>query len=143
MIHETAILHHSVRTGKNVSIGAYTVIEEGVIIGDNVTIQGAVRIGKHCTIGNDCIIKWASILTQRVVLEPRVFFGVRSTVLGSDSDRIDTHGTIIGADCYIGGHSIIFPCASITAGCIIGAGSIIRNPLQRQGTYVGLSKLVQ
>lgn len=143
MIHESAIIHESVVIGSNVSIGAYTVIEEYVTIKDNVSIQGAVRIGKNCIINNDCVIKWGAILTQFVVLEQGVFFGTRATVLGSDSDRVEEHGTTIGKGCYIGALSIIFPKASIVDGSVIGAGSIIRNPIQAKGTYVGLSRLVE
>ena len=142
-IHKTALIHDTVQTGKNISIGVYSVVEEGTIIGDNVSIQGHVRIGKNCVINNGCVIKWGSILTQQVELMQGVFFGTQAVCLGSDSDRIESHGTIIGEGSYIGARAIIFPKVSIVDGVVIGAGSIIRHSIQAKGTYVGLSRRVE
>jgi len=73
-IHPTAIIHPSVRLGREVSIGAYVVIQPEVVIGDgvcihpNVVIYPDVVIGDrtvlhaHCVIheqtqiGRDCVI---------------------------------------------------------------------------------------
>ena len=51
MIHPTAIIHPEAKLGAGVSVGAYSVIEAGVEIGDNtrigphVVITGRTRIG--------------------------------------------------------------------------------------------------
>lgn len=139
MIHETAIVDATI--GKNVSIGPFTVIEEGTIIEDNVTIQGHVRIGKNCHIEKGCTIKWGAILTENVNLQQDVFFGTQAVTLGSDVG-ITKHGTIIGKGCYIGARAIIFPKVSIINETIIGAGAIIRFPIQAKGTYVGLQRKI-
>lgn len=113
-------------------------IEAGTTIGDNVVIQGQVRIGENCTIEDDCVLKWGAILTKEVHLESNVFFGVRSTCLGSDSDRVDNHGTIIGENAYIGGHSVIFPNIVIEDNVIVGAMSLVNKHLTKDGeTYFG------
>ena len=143
MIDKTAIINHPCRIGNNVSIGPFSVIETGVIIEDNVSIQGNVRIGKDCHIEKDCVIKWGAILTQKVNLQQGVFFGTQAVCLGSDSDRIEVHGTIIGKHCDIGAGAIIFPAVSIIDGTTIGAGTIIREPIQAKGTYVGLQRQVK
>ena len=64
-IHPTAIVHETTVLGKNVSIGAYSIIYAGVTLGDDteimnhVTIHGVTHIGKgnrfypYCAIGLD------------------------------------------------------------------------------------------
>ncbi|WP_416674612.1 UDP-3-O-(3-hydroxymyristoyl)glucosamine N-acyltransferase [Egbenema bharatensis] len=79
-IHPTAIIHPSVQIGNEVSIGAYAVIHEDVVLGDgaciypHVVIYPAVRIGDHtilhanCTIhertqiGADCVIHSGAVI---------------------------------------------------------------------------------
>lgn len=56
IISEKADIHPSVSLGKNVSIGAFTVVEEGAIIGDNCTLFGQVFVGKNAVIGDNSII---------------------------------------------------------------------------------------
>ncbi len=60
-IHPTAIIADNVIFGKNISIGAYSIIKEGVIIGDNTIIESHCtiehsKIGQNCYIGSNCII---------------------------------------------------------------------------------------
>ena len=71
-----------------------------------------------------------------------VFFGTQAVTLGSDSDRIEEHGTIIGKNCYIGARAILFPKVSIVNDTVIGAGAIIRHPIEAKGTYVDLSRRI-
>jgi UDP-3-O-[3-hydroxymyristoyl] glucosamine N-acyltransferase len=141
MIHSTAIFNN-ITLGKNVSIGPYTVIEEGTVIEDNVSIQGHVRIGKDCLIEEGCTIKWGAILTEKVNLGKNVFFGTQSVTLGSDVDGT-SHGTIIGDNCYIGAKVTIFPSVSIVDGCIIGACAMIRMPIMAKGTYINKGELIE
>ena len=50
-IHPTAVIAPNVQIGKDVHIGAYTVIEPDCIIGDNCWIDAHVKIGRWTTIG--------------------------------------------------------------------------------------------
>lgn len=66
-VHETAEVHPSAIIGKDVSIGAgsrigaNSVIEDGVIIGENCNIEPLVRIS-FTTMGNRCHIKSGTII---------------------------------------------------------------------------------
>lgn len=82
-IHASAVIHPSVRLGKNVSIHANAVLEAGVIVGDNVTIGAGCVIGKQSVIGAD------SLLYANVTLYQGVSVGQRC-ILHS--------GAVIGAD---------------------------------------------
>jgi UDP-3-O-[3-hydroxymyristoyl] glucosamine N-acyltransferase len=51
-----ASIHPSVQMGKNVSVGDFTIIEEGAVIGDNCRLSGQVFVGKNTVIGSESII---------------------------------------------------------------------------------------
>lgn len=55
-VHPTAIVSSSVNLGKNVSIGAYSVIEDNCKIGDDSVIHPHVVIYPDCEIGNQVTI---------------------------------------------------------------------------------------
>ena len=73
-------IHSKAVMGKNVSVGAFVVIEEGVQIGDNCTIHPQVFIGKNVKVGNyttlnpgvkiyhDCVIGNHCILHANAVI---------------------------------------------------------------------------
>lgn len=80
-IHPTAVISPSAKLGQNVSVGAYSVIEEGVTIGDNTIIFPHVYVGKRTQIGTDCIlypqvvVREKCILKNRVILQPGAKIG--------------------------------------------------------------------
>lgn len=53
MIHPTAILHAGVQLGRNVRVGAYTIIHANVRIGDNTFIASHVSIGEEAEHSSD------------------------------------------------------------------------------------------
>ena len=81
-ISERAFVHPTAKTGANVAIGHFAVIEEDVVLGDNVQIHSGVQIAAGCVIGNGTVIFPHAVL-------------YRSSVVGS---RCIIHsGAVIGA----------------------------------------------
>lgn len=146
-IHPTAILYPNVRLGRDVYIGAYSVIgsppedkskwleeDAGVVIGDGVvingsctidagtliptTIENSVFIMKGVHIGHDAIIR------QSATLSPHVLIGGHS---------------IVGANTNMGMGSIVHQRCEVPHGCMIGMGSIITksSKLEPNNVYVG------
>ncbi len=80
-IHPTAVISSSAKLGKNVSVGAYSVIEDDVTIGDNTVIFPQVYIGKRTQIGADCIlypqvvVREECVIKNRVILQPGAKIG--------------------------------------------------------------------
>lgn len=80
-IHPTAVISASAKLGKNVSVGAYSVIEDEVTIGDNTVIFPQVYIGKRTQIGQDCIlypqvvVREDCVLKNHVILQPGAKIG--------------------------------------------------------------------
>ena len=50
-VHPTAVVDPSVKLGKGVHIGAFTVIEKGAEIGDRCVIEAQVFVGEGCKVG--------------------------------------------------------------------------------------------
>ncbi|MCQ2410853.1 MAG: UDP-3-O-(3-hydroxymyristoyl)glucosamine N-acyltransferase [Elusimicrobiaceae bacterium] len=80
-IHPTAVISPKANLGQNVSVGAYTVIEDGVTIGDNTVIFPQCYIGKDVTIGKNCylypqvVIREDCVLKDYVILQPGAKIG--------------------------------------------------------------------
>ena len=50
-VHPSAIIDPSVTLGKDVHVGAFTIIEKGAVIGDGCVIEAQVFIGEGCQVG--------------------------------------------------------------------------------------------
>ena len=80
-IHPTAVVSPSAKLGANVSVGAYSVIEDDVVVGDNTIIFPQVYVGKRTQIGKDCIlypqvvVREDCILKNHVILQPGAKIG--------------------------------------------------------------------
>ncbi len=79
-IAENAQVHPDVQIGANTAVGAFTVVEAGVVIGSECTIYPQVFIGRNVQIGNNC----------------KLFPGVRVH-----------HNTIIGDNCVLHANAVI------------------------------------
>ena len=71
-IHPTAVISPKAKLGENVSVGAYTVIEDGVIVGDNTVIFPQCYIGKDVTIGKNCYIYPQVVIREDCILKDYV-----------------------------------------------------------------------
>lgn len=146
-IERTAQIHDSVRIGKNVSIGHYTVIEENVIIGDDCIIESNVHIKKGTEIGNRVEIKSSSVIGGdgfgynksdngsyvrfphfgKVIIEDDVSIGSCTCIdRGSLSDTIIRKGVKIdnlvhvAHNVEIGENSLVIACSLIGGSTVIG-----------------------
>jgi UDP-3-O-[3-hydroxymyristoyl] glucosamine N-acyltransferase len=82
-VHPSAVVAKGVTLGKNVSIGACTVIEEGASIGDNGVLHAQVFVGRETTIGPDALIYPQVVIREKCTIGARVILH-SGTVIGSD-----------------------------------------------------------
>ena len=137
-IHPTALIGNNVQIGRDVRIGPYTVIEDGVTIGDQTTIYS------HCFIGADTIIQRSCLIYPNVSIRERVSIGQQviihsGTVIGSDGfgfvrveDRhmkIPQIGTVVIEDNVEIGANVTIDRARFDK-TVIGAGTKIDNLVQ-------------
>ena len=80
-ISDNALVHSSAQIGKEVSIGSFSIIEEGAIIGDGCQIFPQVYIGKNVRIGKEALLYPGvkvmnnSVIGDRCILQPNVVIG--------------------------------------------------------------------
>lgn len=80
-IHPTAVIHPTVKLGKDVQVGPYAVIDKGCEIQDRTRIGPFVSLGPHVTIGEDSILHPHVVVRERckigarVILQPGAIIG--------------------------------------------------------------------
>jgi acetyltransferase-like isoleucine patch superfamily enzyme len=131
-IHPTAIVSPQARLGENIDIGPFTVIHDGVTIGDNALIDGHCEIGyptplaagQSLVIGDNALIRSHGIFYQGSVFGAGLVTGhhvtVREKTMAGDGFQIGTLTDIQG-HCRIGHH--VRTQSSVT----IGQESVIGN----------------
>lgn len=127
-IHSSASLATNVVLGKNVKIGANTIIMPGVVIANDV------EIGEHCKIYPNVVIYRESIIGNRVLIHAGSVigsdgFGYAQTAFG-EHEKIEHNGrTIIEDDVEIGANNVIdravFGETRIKKGSKIGHSCVI------------------
>ena len=68
---------------------------------------------------------------------PRSYLAFESRILCHDRTRGLYLHTRIGADCFIGGRSMIMPGITIGDGCIVGAGSVVTKDVPPRSIVAG------
>ena len=121
-VNETAYIDSKAKIGKNVTIGPFSVIEAGVIIGDDSNIGSHTVIGQKTSIGKNC----------KIFSNIHIYHG---TNIGDNA--IIHSGTVIGSDGFgfvtdqdinhkipQNGYVIIGNDVEIGANCAIDRGTI-------------------
>ena len=130
-IHNTAIIGKKVIVGKNVTIGPYCVIEDGVKIGNNNTIHASVYMTGNTEIGDEnkffpfCSIgsipqdlKYKGESSKLIIGNKNTFREHTTANPGTSSDNMET---------IIGNSSLFMTGAHIAHDCIIGDQVIMAN----------------
>jgi UDP-N-acetylglucosamine acyltransferase len=131
LIHSTAIVDASAKLGANVRVGAYSVIEAEVEIGDgceiapHVVIQGTTRIGR-----DNRIMQFASVGADP---QDKKYHGERSQLVIGDGNLIRefvtiNRGTSVGGGVTrIGDRNWIMAYVHIAHDCIVGNDVVFSN----------------
>lgn len=128
MIHATAIVHPTASLGKNVSVGAYSVIGEHVEVGDDcqihshVVLKGPTKLGKNnrifqfASIGEECQDKKFAGETTRLVIGDNNIF--RESVTVHRGTVQDNGVTAIGNDNLFMAYAHVAHDCTIENGCV-------------------------
>ena len=137
-IHSTAVIGKGVKLGKDVSVEAYCVIEDGAELGDKTLLYAGVYIGQHTKIGKNCIIYPHVSIREKVTIGNRVIIH-NGAVIGSDGfgfakvkgthHKIPQIGTVIIEDDVEIGANVTIDRARFDK-TLIGRGTKIDNLVQ-------------
>lgn len=137
-IHPTAIIAKDAKIGKNVAIGAYTVVEGKAVIGDHTVIYSGCFIGHETSIGLHALIYPNVTIRERVTIGDRAIIH-SGTVIGSDGfgfaqvegvhHKIPQVGTVIIEDDVEIGANVTIDRARFDK-TFIGQGTKIDNLVQ-------------
>jgi UDP-3-O-[3-hydroxymyristoyl] glucosamine N-acyltransferase len=137
-IHQNTAIAKNAKLGKNVSIGAFVVIEDGCSVGDNTVIYPNCYLGRKCSVGAD------SVIYSNVSIRENCSVGNRAVihsgaVIGSDGfgfvtvdgthHKIPQVGTVMVEDDVEIGANVTIDRARFDK-TIIGAGTKIDNLVQ-------------
>ena len=143
MLHPTAIIESN-DIGEGTNVWAFTHISKGAKIGKDCTIGENVYIGTNVVIGDRCRIQNGALIYEGVTIGNDVLIapGVVTTndyfpelPVGDWSGRF--RKTIIGNNVSIGANSTILCGIKIEDGTMIGAGSVVVKPTEKNGVYFG------
>ncbi|MDK9705545.1 MAG: N-acetyltransferase [Desulforhopalus sp.] len=126
----------NVRIGKGTRVGSFTLIHQGAVIGEDVTIGSHCNIC-DCTIGDRASIQTACHITRGVVIEDEVFIGPGVVTL---NDKLRGESMAFPRICKgakVGGGSVILPGVTIGARALVGAGSVVNRDVQEGAIVVG------
>jgi UDP-N-acetylglucosamine acyltransferase len=145
--HPTAIIHPQAQVACSVTLGPYSIVGEGVEIGDDtevmshVVIEGPTRIGKRnrifhfAAVGFPCQdLKYKGEPTRLEIGDDNIIREYatlhRGTVEGGGVTRIGNHNFLMGYvhiahDCKLGNHIIMANGASLAGHVEIGDHAIV------------------
>lgn len=137
-IHSSAVISPSAKVGRNVSIGAFVVIEDDVQIGDDTVLVSSVHIGRGTVVGESCWLGHGVTIHHECQLGSHVRIHA-GAVIGAEGfgfapaegrwHRIVQLGRVIIGDCVrIGANTTIDRGALDDT--TIGDGVIIDNQVQ-------------
>ena len=120
-IHPSAIVHKTAKIGNNVSIGAFSFIDKGVVIGDDTFISERVSISCDCKIGKECFLGVGSVI-ECTIIDKKVTIS-SNTVIGKSGFGFIPNKSKTHLIPHIGG-VFIGEGTNIGAGCTIDRGLI-------------------
>jgi UDP-N-acetylglucosamine acyltransferase len=128
--HPTAIISTKAEIGDNVSIGAFTIIEDDVKIGNNTEIRSSVILANGTRLGNNCKVFAGSIIGT----EPQDLKFVNEPTIAQIGDNTVirefvtiNRGTVATGITRIGENCLVMSYCHVAHDCHIGNNVIMSN----------------
>lgn len=137
-VSDRASIHESVQVGKEVSVGDFSIIEKGVILGENVQIGPQVFIGQQVSIGDGSVVHTGVKIMSGVQIGARCII-YPNAVIGSDGFGHAPVAEGFAKIKHLGG-VIIEDDVEIGSNCCVDQGSI-KSTIIRKGAK--LDNLIQ
>jgi UDP-N-acetylglucosamine acyltransferase len=144
-IHPTALVAKDVQIGEGVTIGAYSVIQDGAVIGDRTQIDTNVVLESNTHIGRDCRVMAGAVLGGAP--QDYKFHGEKTYLKIGDGNIIREYVTIHrasgeGEATVIGDNNMLMAYCHIGHNCRIGSGITMANMVGISGHTLVEDKVV-
>lgn len=149
-------VHSDFRHGRNLKIGKYNCIYDGVIVGNDCTIRNHVELRRgtvvgdgcyldsgvkssgDCEIGDDVVVRYDSIIAKNVVIEDGVYISPQVMFVNVAFTKKTKRKTVVRAGAKIGTNATINDGVEIGRNVVIGAKAFVNRDCVEPGTYVGV-----
>lgn len=131
--------------------GSKIIIEDDVMIDSFVKIKpaggtGDVRIGKHTRINSGVVMytgngiqigEYVAIAANCTFAPVNHEYAKRDILIARQGFRPSKGGIVVEDDVWIGANCVLLDGSRVRRGCVIAAGTIVRNELESYGVYGG------
>lgn len=130
-VHATAIVGKNVHIGKHTRIGPYSILEEGVEIGENCLIDSCTKIYTGVKMGNNNEVFHGAVIggaPQDIAFDRRIKSGVLIGHGNIFREQSTVHRSIYGnQDTIIGNGNFIMATGHIAHDCVIEDNNVVCN----------------
>ncbi len=139
VIDSHAIVSPKAQLGENVSVGAFTIIEDDVIIGAGTRITSNVLVANGARLGKECVVHLGAVLGT--IPQDLKFHGEITTLEVGDRTIIREYATMNRGThdknkTTVGSHCFIMAYVHIAHDCVIGNHVILANSVNMGGHVV-------
>lgn len=152
----TNIIAEDFKHGKNFKIGHHCIIQEGCVVGDDVTIEHFVLLKKGTVIGDSVYVdsyvkssgdnkvgsnvtlRFNATIAREVIVEDDVFVSPNVMTIFSTHSGEKKGGTVMGKGSFIGTNAVIGPNVQIGEGAVVGSMAYVSTDLDANGIYTGI-----
>ncbi len=135
-VHASAIVSQKAQLGEEVSVGPFSIVEEGVVIGAKTRIASNVLVASGTTLGAACMLHHGAVVGT--IPQDLKFGGEQTTMEVGDRTVIrefatlnrgteDRWKTVVGSDC------LIMAYAHVAHDCVVGDHVILANSAALSG----------
>ncbi|MFH1005982.1 MAG: acyl-ACP--UDP-N-acetylglucosamine O-acyltransferase [Candidatus Latescibacterota bacterium] len=135
-VHDLAIVSSKAQLDEGVSVGPFSIVEDGVVIGADTQIASHVLVASGTTLGKECVLHHGAVVGT--VPQDLKFRGEETTMEVGDRTVIrefatlnrgteDQWKTVVGSDC------LIMAYAHVAHDCVVGDHVILANSVALSG----------
>jgi len=135
-IHPTAIVDSHAKIGKNVTIGAFAIVEGDVVVGDDTSIASHVLVADGARIGKNCKIHKGTVVAT---IPQDLKFEMEATTfeIGDNTTIREfctlNRGTNELGKSTVGSNCLLMAYCHVAHDCLIGDNVILANAVQIAG----------
>lgn len=139
-------IHEGVRIGDYVTIMSYVELRKGTVVGDRCYIDSFVKSSGQNRIGDRVTLRYDSIIARGVIIEDDVFISPQLMTENINHKGEEIGGAHIGTGewdretkyrVFVGTNVTLAAGIEICSGTIIGSKANVRKSIKEPGIYVG------